>query len=65
VYAKARSAGIEARRRTLAHSMLATMPVPKEEASMTIFYFHTTATYAILRHCGVELGKSDFIGALD
>jgi len=41
------------------------MPVPKEEASMTIFYFHTTATYAILRHCGVELGKSDFIGALD
>ncbi len=29
------------------------------------FYFHVTATYAILRHCGVELGKSDFIGALD
>ena len=26
-------------------------------------YFHTTATYAILRHNGVELGKNDFIGA--
>jgi len=26
------------------------------------FYFHLTATYAILRHNGVELGKSDFIG---
>lgn len=28
------------------------------------FYFHVTATYAILRHCGVELGKRDLIGAL-
>jgi hypothetical protein len=26
------------------------------------FYFHATAAYAILRHCGVELGKRDFIG---
>lgn len=26
------------------------------------FYFHATATYAILRHCGVELGKRDFLG---
>lgn len=26
-------------------------------------YFHVTTTYAILRHNGVELGKSDFIGA--
>jgi hypothetical protein len=26
-------------------------------------YFHTTVTYAILRHNGVELGKNDFIGA--
>jgi uncharacterized protein len=25
-------------------------------------YFHTTTTYAILRHNGVELGKNDFIG---
>lgn len=28
------------------------------------FYFHTVTAYAILRHCGVELGKPDFIGAL-
>jgi hypothetical protein len=25
-------------------------------------YFHTTATYAILRHNGVELGKRDYLG---
>lgn len=29
------------------------------------FFFHTTTAYAILRHNGVELGKLDFIGALD
>ena len=27
-------------------------------------YFHCTAAYAILRHCGVELGKADFLGAI-
>jgi uncharacterized protein len=27
-------------------------------------YFHCAATYAILRHCGVDIGKKDFIGAL-
>jgi len=27
-------------------------------------YFHLTAAYAILRHCGVEIGKSDFLGAI-
>jgi uncharacterized protein len=26
------------------------------------FYFHATTAYAILRHCGVELGKRDFMG---
>ncbi len=26
------------------------------------FFFHTTATYAILRHSGVEVGKKDYIG---
>ena len=26
------------------------------------FYFHTAMAYAILRHCGVELGKRDFLG---
>jgi uncharacterized protein len=29
------------------------------------FYFHTATAYAILRHNGVEIGKSDFLGALD
>ena len=28
------------------------------------FYFHLTAAYAIVRHCGVELGKRDFLGAI-
>jgi hypothetical protein len=26
------------------------------------FFFHVTTAYAILRHCGVELGKQDFMG---
>lgn len=26
------------------------------------FFFHATTAYAILRHCGVEIGKRDFIG---
>ncbi len=29
------------------------------------FYFHTATAYGILRHNGVEIGKSDFLGALD
>ena len=28
------------------------------------FYFHLTAAYAILRHCGVEVGKRDFLGQI-
>ena len=28
------------------------------------FYFHVTMAYALLRHNGVELGKGDFIGAV-
>ncbi len=27
-------------------------------------YFHCTSAYAILRHCGVDVGKKDFIGPL-
>lgn len=27
-------------------------------------YFHATTTYDILRHCGVELGKRDFLGQI-
>jgi hypothetical protein len=26
------------------------------------FYFHATTAYDILRHCGVEVGKRDFLG---
>ncbi len=33
--------------------------------SLPNFYFHATTAYAILRHNGVELSKTDFIGALD
>jgi len=29
------------------------------------FFFHATTAYDILRHCGVEVGKRDFIGPLD
>ena len=25
-------------------------------------YFHVTTAYAILRHCGVEIGKQDYLG---
>jgi hypothetical protein len=27
------------------------------------FYFHVTTAYALLRHAGVEVGKSDYLGA--
>jgi hypothetical protein len=27
-------------------------------------YFHLTAAYAILRHCGLNVGKQDFLGAI-
>ena len=32
---------------------------------MPDFYFHLTVAYAILRHNGVPLGKSDFIGKVE
>jgi len=25
-------------------------------------YFHVTTAYDILRHCGIEIGKQDFLG---
>jgi hypothetical protein len=28
------------------------------------FYFHAATAYDILRRCGVEIGKRDFIGAI-
>jgi uncharacterized protein len=30
--------------------------------AMPNFYFHVTTAYAILRQCGVEIGKRDFVG---
>ena len=28
------------------------------------FYFHITVAYAILRHCGIDIGKRDFLGGI-
>jgi hypothetical protein len=28
------------------------------------FYFHLTAAYAVVRHCGVDVVKRDFLGAI-
>jgi hypothetical protein len=33
--------------------------------AMPNFYFHAATTYDILRHCGVEVGKRDFLGPFD
>jgi hypothetical protein len=30
--------------------------------SLPNFFFHCTTAYDILRHCGIELGKRDFMG---
>ena len=51
--------------------------IPRRDGTMTLkgevylkhfvlpnFYFHMTTAYALLRHNGVELGKADFLGAL-
>jgi hypothetical protein len=51
--------------------------VPRRDGPMTLkgefylkhfvlpnFFFHVTTTYALLRHNGIDLGKSDFLGAL-
>jgi len=32
--------------------------------SLPNFFFHVTTTYALLRHNGIELGKVDYLGAL-
>ena len=31
--------------------------------SLPNFYFHATTAYDILRQCGVEIGKRDFMGS--
>lgn len=35
------------------------------EVAMPNFYFHMTMVYAILRKAGVEVGKMDYLGALN
>jgi hypothetical protein len=34
------------------------------QMSLPNFYFHVTTAYAILRHNGVDLGKTDFMGSI-
>jgi hypothetical protein len=34
------------------------------ELALPNFYFHATTAYAILRHNGVDVGKTDFVGSL-
>jgi len=33
--------------------------------SLPNFYFHLTTTYAILRHNGLDIGKKDYLGAMN
>ena len=35
------------------------------EMALPNFYFHVTTAYAILRHNGVDVGKSHYIGSLN
>ena len=35
-----------------------------KQFSLPNFFFHITTVYALLRHNGVELGKSDYLGSL-
>lgn len=46
--------GREAKRTMTAQAYLATWALPN-------FFFHVTTAYAILRHNGVDLGKSDYL----
>jgi uncharacterized protein len=46
------------RRTFTGQSLLLTFSVPQ-------FFFHVTTAYDILRHCGVELVKKDFLGTPD
>ena len=42
-------------RKFTGRSLLLTFSVPQ-------FFFHVTTAYDILRHCGVDLAKKDFLG---
>ena len=49
-------AGTPKEKRFTGHSYLFTYGLPH-------FFFHTTTTYALLRHNGVEVGKKDYLGS--
>jgi uncharacterized protein len=36
-----------------------------EELAIPNFYFHVMSTYALLRHAGVDVGKMDYLGAVN
>lgn len=36
-----------------------------EQLAIPNFYFHVMTTYAILRHAGVDVGKMDYLGAIN
>jgi len=41
----------------------AALPTPANQfAAMPNFYFHVTTAYNILRHNGLQIGKTDYIG---
>jgi hypothetical protein len=43
----------------------ANLPVNPLTFSVPQFFFHVTTAYDILRHCGVDLVKKDFLGTPD
>jgi hypothetical protein len=45
-------------RKFTGRSLLLTFSVPQ-------FFFHVTTAYDILRHCGVDIAKKDFLGNPD
>ena len=47
-----------------AGNALVTLPSPEFlfQYALPNFFFHVTTAYAILRHCGVPVGKADFDG---
>ena len=49
-------AGTPKEKRFTGHSYLFNYGLPH-------FFFHTTTTYALLRHNGVEVGKKDYLGS--
>ena len=55
---EARTITIELRGKTLSYVGLPYLL----NSRLPNFYFHVTTAYAILRHCGVEIGKRDYLG---